>query len=158
MTGFGVVQKLLAEVAFCGGEAIIKAVEIGESEAPVEMIGLDGVGSSFNVEGSLVYLKRVWHFGVSGGQITVRERAGSADVHTQIHPAINLDVGFLPPVTMGSGLQGSCQRVSSRVVIPDIDGAAHGPQCERIRRAVHRRGIAAELRRITGAGGGMPIV
>ena len=114
-----VVQQLLAEIAFGGGEAVIEAIEIGEAEAPIEVVGLNGIGSALDIERGLIELKGVGHFGVGRRQIAVGARAGSADIHADIHPAIDLNVGLFPPVAMRPGLQSRGEWIGRCVGIAD---------------------------------------
>ena len=51
-----VVDQLRAEIAQVGGEAIAGAVQSGEVESPIEMIGLNGIGKAFDIQHRLVEL------------------------------------------------------------------------------------------------------
>ena len=52
-------EELLREDALGGGVAVVLALELGEAEAPVEVVGLDGVGQALDVEDLLVGVMRL---------------------------------------------------------------------------------------------------
>jgi hypothetical protein len=60
-------EELVGEDAFGGGVAIVLSVELGDAEAPVEVLGLNGVGEALDVEDLLVGNDLVGGVVVGGG-------------------------------------------------------------------------------------------
>ena len=82
-----VLEKLAAEIAFVGGEAVVGAVEGGEVEAPSTWSPLDGVGQALEIDDELVELQAVGVDVVGLWAVAVRR---GAEVERGLEPAIEL--------------------------------------------------------------------
>ncbi len=64
-------QKLVAENALGGGEAIIQAVNRRKAETPVDMIGLHGVRLALDVQDLLIHLDGISTLGVGRREVRI---------------------------------------------------------------------------------------
>ena len=86
-------QQLVAENALHDRVAIVETIDIGDVEAPVDMVLLGGVGQAFDPENKLIELDPVGVDRIAGR----RERlAGGAGIGPDLPPAVKLDAAVLP--------------------------------------------------------------
>jgi len=147
---FGVIQELLAEVTVGRCESIVEAVEIREAEAPIEVVGLDGVGDALDVERELIENNRVRGLRVGGRRVGVRAEVGRADIPANVDPTVELNVLTLEPIVAFTAVDCLCQRIVGGVRVTDPGCAADGPDGEGEWRIVDRSWVAA-------IGGGGPV-
>ena len=114
-------EELIGEGSFFNVEAVVGAKEVGEVEAPVYVIALDGVGQAFDdeysaIEGEAVWVDVIgdWVVGIAGGA----EGDGGTD------PAHELDAGQALGVVADDG---GHEGVAVGVGGSEVGGAAVGP-------------------------------
>ena len=129
------VQKLIAPKSEGRGVAIVLAVDRRQSEAPVDVILLHGVGEPFDIQHRLVELHRIGVVVIGRRRVTATNRVGR-QVSAGVNPAIDLDVIFVHPASDA----GVAERVHQRAINrtrprhAKAGGAAVRPLGERIRR------------------------
>src|SRR5262249_5211578 len=87
-------QKLVAENTHGGSEAIIQPINAGDAKPPVEMIFLNRVDKSLDIQCSLIELKGIWYLVISRRQIPIGAEfsARGAYVEACVYPAVDLDL------------------------------------------------------------------
>src|SRR5580658_6751552 len=133
-------DELVTENTLRSGEAIVEPVDIGEAEAPVEMIRLDRIRHFFNVESELIQLNGIGDLRVSRGGVCEPPAIRRADIESGIGPAVDLDVTGFPGISVGTAVEGLHQRRRGLIWLAYDGRAAVGPNRERIRRIGLGRG------------------
>ena len=134
-------QQLVAENAFGDGVAVVHAVNVIHQKAPVDVVGLNGIGLSFQAQNHLVEHYLVWHQVVrSRGVGVVRSTQVAADAG----PAVHLESAFA---------LGQAQRFVERVVrrfVRNTDNRGPVPFRAGKRGRTQRRGQIAPIRAVYG--------
>src|SRR5271170_3250768 len=107
------------------------------------MVSLNCVWDAFYIQGGLIQIDGVGDLIVRRGRIRIGTFVRGTGVRAHVDPAINLDVRFLPPISMRSGLERNGQRIGSGIGIADPGRSSDGPYRERERWIGHRRRVAA---------------
>jgi hypothetical protein len=115
-------QQLLAEDALGRGVTIVQAIQVRETESPIEVIRLYRIRQAFDVEGNLVKLEGVRDHVIGGFVVGVPALVRGAGVTTDIEPAVNLDAAFVLVDRLH-------QAVSAVIRSTDHNRAAHRPVC-----------------------------
>ncbi len=149
--GLVVAQQLVAHQPIRRGVSVVRAVDRGDSHAPVDMILLHGVGQALQIDDGLVELDGVGRVVVGRGRVAARLDLAGAQVAAGVDPAVDLQVVVAHPLAERGVAEGGHQRAVDR------RGAGHaerrrtavGPFGERHgrRRLGRRREVVATRRR-----------
>jgi hypothetical protein len=85
-------EELVAREAIGGRVAVILAVDRRQPEAPVDVVGLHGVGHALEVNDGLVELERIRRIIIRGRPVAARPHRIGADVAAAVDPAVDLQV------------------------------------------------------------------
>ena len=100
-------EQLITEQSAGNHEAIIESVNAGDAKAPVDMVCLEFVRHSFDVENELILLETIRPQIVDEWKIRVRPAfciRRSAHVPGKVFPPVNLDPALLPCFAIRSGV------------------------------------------------------
>src|SRR5438128_10237102 len=94
-----VLQELIAKEPARDHEPVVKPVHARDAEAPVDVISLEFIRHTLDVEDELILLEPIRPQVVNQWKIRIRSArsaCGRAYVPRETFPAINLDAPFLP--------------------------------------------------------------
>jgi hypothetical protein len=92
------VQKLVAPESVRGGVAIVFAVDRRDTKTPVDVILLDRIRQTLDIEHGLVELHIVGIITIRRRRVAAAHRVGG-EVTAGIDPAVDLDMHIVEPVT-----------------------------------------------------------
>src|ERR1700734_3032052 len=94
--GVVVLQQLLAEDAFGCRVAIVQAVDVGEAESPIEVIGLNRIRETLEIKSDLVELNGVGNHVGGGFVVGIPALVRRTGISPNIEPAVNLYTALVP--------------------------------------------------------------
>ncbi len=88
-------EQLLREDTLGRGVTVILAPELGDAEAPVDVIGLNSVGEPLDVEDLLIRDDAIGIVVVGSGRVGTVALVGGADVEAAVEPAVDLGTAYV---------------------------------------------------------------
>src|SRR6202034_2636694 len=124
---------------------VVRSIEQRDAKAPIEMVALDLIGRTLEVQRSLVQLDRVGLIRIGSREVAagsrqfVEAQAGCADIGARLDPAVDDEAAVLPSLAVRPTVNRVHQRAAVHVFVADRRGPAYVPGRIRPRGIRYRR-------------------